>query len=161
VLVVFPAASYLVGLLGSGNIGAHFGCCGRIPWWLDVLLKQRHDEVPRLGDVCKGYMQYERDTLQSLIAARSLYATAATIDQKVQASGSLSASVGKLFAIAENYPALQANASFLELQKRLPSSRAKSQTVASSTTMQSMYSIRAFNRCRIRSSPVCSGLGPD
>jgi LemA protein len=86
---------------------------------IDVLLKQRHDEVPRLVDVCKGYMQYERDTLQSLIAARSLYATAATIDQKVQASGSLSASVGKLFAIAENYPALQANASFLELQKRI------------------------------------------
>lgn len=86
---------------------------------IDVLLKQRHDEVPRLIDVCKGYMQYERETLQSLITARALYASAATIGQKVQASGSLSASVGKLFAVAENYPALRANASFLELQKRI------------------------------------------
>jgi LemA protein len=86
---------------------------------IDVLLKQRHDELPRLVDVCKGYMQYERETLQSLIQARSLYAAATTIDQKVQASGSLTASVGKVFAVAENYPALQANASFLEIQKRI------------------------------------------
>jgi LemA protein len=86
---------------------------------IDVLLKQRHDEVPRLVDVCKGYMQYERETLQSLIAARSLYAVARTLDQKVQASGNLSASVGQLFAAAENYPALQANKSFLELQTRI------------------------------------------
>jgi LemA protein len=86
---------------------------------IDVLLKQRHDELPRLVDVCKGYMQYERETLQDLVAARTRYAAATTIDQKAQASGDLSVSVGKLFAVAENYPALQANASFLELQKRI------------------------------------------
>ncbi len=86
---------------------------------VDVLLKQRHDEVPRLVHVCKGYMHHERETLQRLIEARSLYSAAATIEQKVQASGGLSASVGNLFAVAENYPALQANASFLELQKRI------------------------------------------
>jgi LemA protein len=86
---------------------------------IDVLLKQRHDEVPRLVDVCKGYMQYERETLQALIQARSLYDAATTIGQKVQASGSLTASVGKVLAVAENYPALQANASFLEIQKRI------------------------------------------
>jgi LemA protein len=86
---------------------------------IDVLLKQRHDEVPRLVDVCKGYMQYEHDTLQSLIEARTRYATATTLDQKVQASGSVSASVERVFAVAEKYPALQANISFLELQKRI------------------------------------------
>ncbi|HKN25763.1 MAG TPA: LemA family protein [Candidatus Acidoferrum sp.] len=86
---------------------------------IDVLLKQRHDEVPRLVDVCKGYMQYERETLQTLIEARARYATAATLDQKVQASGSVTASVGKVLAVAEKYPALQANASFLEIQKRI------------------------------------------
>lgn len=86
---------------------------------IDVLLKQRHDELPRLVDVCKGYMQYERETLQGLVEARTRYATATSIDQKAQASGDLSASLGKLFAVAENYPALQANASFLELQKRI------------------------------------------
>jgi LemA protein len=86
---------------------------------IDVLLKQRHDEVPRLVDVCKGYMQYERETLQMLIEARSRYASAATLDQKVQASSGVSDSLGKVFAVAEKYPALQANTSFLELQKRI------------------------------------------
>jgi LemA protein len=85
---------------------------------IDVLLKQRHDELPRLVDVCKGYMQYERETLQNLIDARTRYGTATTVEQKVRASSKLSASVGKLFAVAENYPTLQANQSFLELQKR-------------------------------------------
>ena len=86
---------------------------------IDVLLKQRHDEVPRLVDVCKGYMQYERETLQSLTDARAKYATATTVDQKALASGDLSVSVQKLFAVAENYPDLKANISFLELQKRI------------------------------------------
>src|SRR5580692_8691495 len=62
---------------------------------IDVLLKQRHDEVPRLVDVCKGYMQYERETLQTLVEARARYGSAATLDQKVQASRNVSASVGK------------------------------------------------------------------
>jgi len=86
---------------------------------IDVLLKQRHDELPRLVDVCKGYMQYEQETLKSLVDARTRYLAASTIDQKAEASGSLSASVNKLFAVAEDYPALQANASFIELQKRI------------------------------------------
>jgi|SRR5271165_2859373 len=86
---------------------------------IDVLLKQRHDELPRLVDVCKGYMQYERETLQTLTEARSKYSMASTVDQKAQASGALTVSVQKLFAVAEGYPALQANVSFLALQKRI------------------------------------------
>jgi LemA protein len=86
---------------------------------IDVLLKQRHDELPRVLDVCKGYMQYERETLQQLIAARAKYASAMTIAQKTLASGDLSASVRQLFATAENYPELKANATFLELEKRI------------------------------------------
>ncbi len=86
---------------------------------IDVLLKQRHDEVPRLVDVCKGYMQYERETLLTLIEARTRYGSAATLEEKVQASQSVSASVGKVLAVAENYPTLQANTSFLEIQERI------------------------------------------
>lgn len=86
---------------------------------IDVLLKQRHDELPRLVDVCKGYMQYERETLQTLTEARTKYALATTVDQKTLASGNLSASVRELFAVAESYPDLKANLSFLELQKRI------------------------------------------
>jgi LemA protein len=86
---------------------------------IDVLLKQRHDELPRLVDVCKGYMQYEKETLESITEARTRYAAAATVDQKFAASGNLSASVERLLVTAENYPELKANASFLELQKRI------------------------------------------
>jgi LemA protein len=86
---------------------------------IDVLLKQRHDELPPLVDVCTGYVQYERETLQMLIEARTRYASAATLDQKVQAGGIVSVSMRKVFAVAENYPALQANTSFLAIQKRI------------------------------------------
>jgi LemA protein len=86
---------------------------------IDVLLKQRHDELPRLVAVCQGYMQYERETLQRLTEARAKYASAFTADQKAQASGTVSASVQRLLAAAENYPNLKANVTFLELQKRI------------------------------------------
>ena len=86
---------------------------------IDVLFKQRHDELPRLVDVCKGYMQYERDTLQQLTQARASYAAAVTVNQKAQLSSTLSASVQRLFATAENYPDLKANTTFLDLQQRI------------------------------------------
>jgi LemA protein len=86
---------------------------------IDVVLKQRHDELPRLADVCKGYMQYERETLQQLTEARAKYAAAVTVNQKTQLSSTLSASVQRLFATAESYPDLKANATFLELQERI------------------------------------------
>jgi LemA protein len=86
---------------------------------VDVLLKQRHDEIPRLIAVCQGYMQYEREVLERLTEARAKYASALSSDQKVKASADVTASVQRVFAVAENYPALQANVSFLELQKRI------------------------------------------
>jgi LemA protein len=86
---------------------------------IDVLLKQRHDELPRLLDVCKGYMQYERETLRELVDARAKYGLATTFAQKTMASGDLSASVQRLFATAENYPDLKANATFVDLEKRI------------------------------------------
>jgi LemA protein len=86
---------------------------------IDVLLKQRHDEIPRLVAVCQGYMQYERETLQQLTEARARYASAYSMDQVVQASSAVTNSVQRVFAAAENYPELKANKSFLELQKRI------------------------------------------
>lgn len=86
---------------------------------IDVLLKQRHDELPRLLDVCKGYMQYERETLTRVTQARAEFAAAATMAQKAQASSTLSASLQQLFASAENYPQLQTNETFLRLQNRI------------------------------------------
>ena len=86
---------------------------------IDVLLKQRRDELPRLLDVCQGYMQYERETLTRVTEARAEFAAAATVAQKAQASSTVSMSLRQLFASAENYPQLQANQTFLRLQNRI------------------------------------------
>ena len=86
---------------------------------IDILLKQRHDELPKLIEVCKGYMNYERDTLQKVVQARAMYQQAVSVDQKAQADQSMNAAVRGLFAVAENYPDLKANNNFLQLQKRI------------------------------------------
>lgn len=86
---------------------------------IDVLLKQRHDELPNLLEVCKGYMKYEADTLQRVTQARNAYAQAATVDQKVQASTDMTAALSRLIATAENYPDLKANTNFMQLQGRI------------------------------------------
>ena len=86
---------------------------------IDVLLKQRHDELPNLLEVCKGYMKYEGETLQRVTQARTAYAQATTIDQKVQASADMTAALGRLIATAENYPDLKANNDFMHLQTRI------------------------------------------
>ena len=89
---------------------------------IDVLLKQRHDELPKLVDTCRQYMDYERNTLERVIAARSRVATARE-QQDVGALGTaeteLRAGLGRLFALAENYPQLKANESFQHLQGRI------------------------------------------
>jgi LemA protein len=86
---------------------------------IDVLLKQRHDEVPNLIEVCKGYMRYEAETLERITAARAAYGQAATVDEKVQASAGMTAALGRLIATAENYPELKANADFAHLESRV------------------------------------------
>ncbi|PYX36968.1 MAG: LemA family protein [Acidobacteria bacterium] len=86
---------------------------------IDVILKQRHDEVSKLLDVCKGYMNYERDTLQKVVQARSMYQQAVTVDQKAQADQSTTTAVRGLFAVAEKYPALKANDNFMQLETRI------------------------------------------
>ncbi|MGD1210263.1 MAG: LemA family protein [Candidatus Acidiferrales bacterium] len=86
---------------------------------IDVLLRQRHDELPNLVEVCKGYMKYEQDTFQKITQARSAYSQATTVDQKAEASATLTSAVGRLIATAENYPELQANNNFMQLQSRI------------------------------------------
>ncbi len=86
---------------------------------IDVSLKQRHDELPKLLDVCKGYMEFERDTLQKVTQARNMYQQAASIDQKAQADQGLTSALRGFFAVAENYPDLKANTNFMQLEKRI------------------------------------------
>ena len=86
---------------------------------IDVLLKQRHDELPKLVETCKQYMQYEGSTLERVIAARSAVASAREqhdVGALGKAESGLRAGLGQLFALAENYPELKANDSFQHLQ---------------------------------------------
>ena len=86
---------------------------------IDVLLKQRHDELTKLLDTTKGYMEFERDTLTKITQARSQYQQAVTVDQKAQADQSMTSALRGFFAVAENYPELKANTNFQLLEKRI------------------------------------------
>jgi LemA protein len=86
---------------------------------IDVVLKQRHDELPKLIDTCKGYMQYEQKTLQLVTEARTAYMRATTPAEKMQADGMVTGALKTLFAVAEKYPDLKANTNFMQLQGRI------------------------------------------
>lgn len=89
---------------------------------IDVLLKQRHTELPQLVAVCKGYMKHERETLESLVKARGSVISAVD-DQDIKAlgraEGTLRHKLGRLFAVVEQYPDLKADRQFLKLQRRI------------------------------------------
>ena len=89
---------------------------------IDVLLKQRHDELPKLVETCKQYKQFEQSTLQAVTEARSRV-QAAREKQDIaalgQAEGLLRGGLGQIFAVVEAYPELKANEHFLQLQTRI------------------------------------------
>lgn len=89
---------------------------------IDVLLKQRHDELPKLVDTCRQYMQYEQDTLEKVTQARAKVSEARQyhdINALGLAEGALRSGLGQLFALAESYPDLKSNEQFLHLQSRI------------------------------------------
>ena len=86
---------------------------------IDVLLKQRADELPNLVEAVKGYMQYERETLEKLTKARTDFVQAQSVHDKARADSEISSAVKTLFAVAENYPDLKASQNFLRLQERI------------------------------------------
>src|ERR1700678_4171296 len=89
---------------------------------IDVLLKQRHDELPKLVETCKRYMQFEQETLEKVMRARASVSQAST-SGNVAAVGAaeqqLRAGVGRLFAVAESYPQLKSDETFQQLQARI------------------------------------------
>jgi len=116
-VVVIGVIVYLVGINNSlvalkNNIDRSFAD-------IDVILKQRHDELPKLVDTCKGYMQYEQKTLQAVTEARTAYLRATNPAEKTQADGMVSGALKSLFAVAEKYPDLKADANFMQLQGRI------------------------------------------
>jgi LemA protein len=91
---------------------------------IDVLLKQRHDELPKLVEVCRQYKQFEESTLTRIIEARSRVSDARArhdVPALGEAEGALRMGLGQLFAVAEAYPELKANEHFMQLQTRISS----------------------------------------
>ncbi len=89
---------------------------------IEVLLKQRHDELPKLVEVCKQYKDFEQGTLEKVIKARSAVMSAqqkGDIGALGAAESQLRMGLGNLFALAESYPDLKANSNFQQLQSRI------------------------------------------
>ena len=86
---------------------------------IDVLLQQRHDELPKLIDTCRGYMKHERDILDRLTTLREHYAQAQTTDDKAHIENELNQQFLALAARWEAYPDLKASANFQQIQDRI------------------------------------------
>ena len=120
VVVLFLLVAYLVNLY-NGLVRLKHGI-GKAWSNIDVLLKQRHEELPKLVETCKQYMQHERNTLEQVITARNAVSTAREnhdVAALGKAESGLRMGLGQLFALAENYPELKANESFQFLQQRI------------------------------------------
>ena len=103
---------------------------------IDVQLKRRYNLIPNLVETAKGYLKHERGTLEAVIAARNQASQAnvqvtanpgdaGAMKQLVAAEGSLTASLGRLFAVAEAYPDLKANTTMNQLMEELTSTENK------------------------------------
>ncbi|GGE36468.1 LemA family protein [Streptococcus himalayensis] len=92
---------------------------------IDVQLKRRNDLLPNLIETVKGYAKYEGSTLEKVTELRNQVAAATSPAAAMQASDALSRQVSGIFAVAENYPALQANSNFLKLQEELTNTENK------------------------------------
>jgi LemA protein len=94
---------------------------------IDVQLKRRYDLIPNLVETVKGYAAHERGTLEAVIAARARAVDAGKggVAERAEAENALTQTLGRLFALAEAYPQLKANANFSQLQEELASTENK------------------------------------
>ena len=88
---------------------------------IDIQLKRRHDLIPNLVETVKGYMNFERDTLERVIKARSQAVQATGLKDKAEAENFLTQTLRSLFAVVERYPDLKADQNVLKLQEELTS----------------------------------------
>jgi LemA protein len=92
---------------------------------IDVQLKRRHDLIPNLVATVKGAMEFEQDTLDKVISARARAVAAPTPASRADAENILTQTLGRLFAVMENYPALKSNQNVMQLQEELTSTENK------------------------------------
>ena len=108
---------------------------------IDTLLKQRHDELPKLLETCRPYLEHEQKALRSVVDARNAYKRATSPSQKAQADHGVTCAVRNLLAVALKNPDLKNNASFVQLQARL----AQLQEKAAAERDRYNASVNSFN----------------
>lgn len=111
---------------------------------IDVQLKRRSDLIPNLLKTVKGYAKHEKGIMKDVNDARKALVSAKGLEKKMEANGILENALGRLFAIAENYPDLKANTNFLELQREL-----------SSTEDRVAYARQNYNDSILRYNTLC------
>ena len=122
-VALFLIVALLGYLIGIYNSLVRVRAAVKLAWSdIDVLLVQRHDELPKLVEVCKQYMQYEGGTLERVMRARASVDAArssGSMGALAAAERELRSGLGGLYAVAENYPQLKANENFRQLQDEL------------------------------------------
>ena len=127
-MLIFLAIAVVVALWVIGAYNGLIALKNRVlnAWkQIDVQLKRRHDLIPNLIESVKGAMNFERDTLEAVIAARNKAVGAQGVAATAKAEGELSGALGRLFALTENYPDLKATANIGQLQEELTSTENK------------------------------------
>ena len=127
---------------------------------IDVYLKKRFDLIPNLVETVKGFAKHESETLQQVVSARNIAAGAKTPEEKMQAASALTGSLKTFFnAVHEDYPQLQANANFLDLQAQLKGIESE----LGSARRYYNGQVKAFNTKRelFPSNLVVKGLGSE
>jgi LemA protein len=92
---------------------------------VDVQLRRRYDLIPNLVETVKGYASHERATFEEVTKARTAAQRAKTVPEQAQAENMLTAAIGRLFAVAEDYPELRATENFQQLQSQLEDTEQK------------------------------------
>jgi LemA protein len=122
---------------------------------VDVQLKRRFDLIPNLLETVKGYMKHERETLESVTNARAAVAGAGGLPDRIQAESGLTQALGKLFAVAENYPDLKASTNFLALQEELASTENK---ISFARQFYNQTVMRMNNKVQMFPSNIIAGM---
>jgi LemA protein len=122
-IVLVMVAALIVYIVGLYNELVGLREDVKVAWAnIDVLLKQRHDELPKLIETCKRYMQFEQETLEKVMRARASVSDASA-SGNVAAVGAaeqqLRSGMSRLFAVAESYPQLKSDETFQQLQARI------------------------------------------
>lgn len=119
-IVLAAGALVLIFIIGMYNKFVRLRNMVEEAWsGIDVQLKKRYDLIPNLVNTVKGYAAHEKDVFEDVAAMRSAGINAKTVEAHNRAENAITQALGRLFAVAENYPELKANANFIDLQNQL------------------------------------------